>query len=323
MQHIDLQVIDQGQRWLVSQPVWLCTVLCTFGSSPRPPGTMMVITADGDYCGSLSGGCIEEDFIRRIRNGDFQQPSQRVRYGDGGLTPDRTLPCGGVLDILIEHLQPSDDNAQRLAQLHGALAGHLALQKVITLPRACERLEEIVWRSSTVVEQQGDRITLTIAAPPRLIVAGLSTVALYCASFAVSLGFETIVCENRPDFLANFASQLDGAVRLEKCFPARYLEEQSCHANTAVVALTHDPRMDDLTMMEAVHTPAFYLGVMGSQRNSANRRQRLAQIGDLSAADLARIHAPIGMDIGSKTPAEIALAVMADIVKAKNRGESA
>lgn len=323
MQHLDLQVIDQSQRWLVSQPIWLCTVLCTFGSSPRPPGTMMAITAEGEYYGSLSGGCIEEDFIGRIRNGDFRQASQRVRYGDGGLAPDRTLPCGGVLDILIEYLLPDEQNNQRLAQLWRALAGHLALQKVVTLPHACERLEEIVWRSSTVVEQKADQIILTIAAPPRLVIAGLSTVALYCASFAVSLGFETVVCENRPEFLLNFAAQLDAQVQLEKTFPARYLEEQGCHANTAIVALTHDPRMDDLTMMEAVNTPAFYLGVMGSQRNSTNRFERLQSVGGLSDGELDRIHAPIGMDIGSKTPAEIALAVMADIVKKKNAGGGA
>lgn len=319
MQNLDLQVIDHCQHWIQTQPVWLCTVLNTFGSSPRPPGTLMAINQAGQFCGSLSGGCIEEDFIARIRDGDFRADSQVVRYGDGGLTPDRTLPCGGVLDILIEYLLPDAQNASRLAQLAQALTGHLALRKVVTPPRRCETLEVTAWRSSTLVERDGERIQLTIAAAPRLIVAGLSPVAIFCAEFAVALGFETIICESREEMLENFRHQLPFQCRLEREFPARYLEQYGCHAHTAIVALTHDPRMDDLTMMEAVQTPAFYLGVMGSQRNSQNRLARLAQSGGLTPQELARIHAPVGLDIGSKTPAEIALAVMADIVRCKNR----
>ena len=319
MQHLDLQVIDQSQQWIQTQPVWLCTVLSTFGSSPRPPGTLMAINGAGQFCGSLSGGCIEEDFIARIRDGDFRAESQMVRYGDGGLTPNRTLPCGGVLDILIEYLQPDAQNAARLAQLQQALSGHLALRKVVRPPQRCEALETIDWRSSTVVERDGERILLTIAAAPRLIVAGLSPVAIYCVEFAVSLGFETIICESREEMLENFRDRLPAQCQLETQFPARYLERHGCHAHTAIVALTHDPRMDDLTMMEAVNTDAFYLGVMGSQRNSENRLARLAKVGGLTERELARIHAPVGLDIGSKTPAEIALAVMADIVRHKNQ----
>lgn len=105
-------------------------------------------------------------------------------------------------------------------------------------------------------------------------------------------------------------------------FPAKILEKENCHQNTAIVALTHDARMDDLTMMEAVNTPAFYLGVMGSDKNSQSRMARLQRIGGLEPHQLARIHAPIGLPIGSKTPAEIALAIMADIVRVKNMSHS-
>ncbi|TCL02936.1 XdhC family protein [Sodalis ligni] len=319
MQNLDQQVIAQSLDWVAGEPVWLCTVLSTYGSSPRAPGAMMVINAAGLYCGSLSGGCVEEDFISRIRAGEFRQGSQIVRYGDGGLPPNRTLPCGGKLDILIEMLPAGPGSAGYLSRLGQALSGYLSLRKEVILPHACRYLEACAYSGATLAGYEGNRVSLTIAAAPRLIIAGLSTVALYCAEFSIALGFETIVCDNRPDALQNFAPQLHKDVIVKETFPARYLEQAGCHGNTAVVALTHDPRVDDLTMMEAVNTDSFYLGVMGSVRNSRQRLQRLETIGGLSTAQLARIHAPVGMDLGSKTPAEIALAVMADIVRHKNR----
>uniref|UniRef100_UPI00138E0D10 XdhC family protein n=1 Tax=Aeromonas finlandensis TaxID=1543375 RepID=UPI00138E0D10 len=143
-------------------------------------------------------------------------------------------------------------------------------------------------------------------------------VALYCADFAMALGFEVVVCENRPDVMENLAEQLKPEIRLQQTFPAKFLEDNGCHANTAIVALTHDPRMDDLTLMEAINTPAFYIGAMGSAKNSERRRQRLQDIAELTSQELNRIHAPIGLPLGSKTPAEIALAIMAAIIQQKN-----
>lgn len=278
----------------------------------------MVATADNRFCGSLSGGCVEEDFLQRIAQGEYQQASQIVRYGEGGLEPGIALPCGGVLDILVEHLPTTPGNIMYLEKMAAALGGHFALQKCLTLPEPCRHLEVTEFADITQVERNGQQITVHVAAAPRLLIAGLSSVALYCADFASSLGFEVLVCENRPDALENFAAQLKPGITLLRQFPANYLEQQSCHANTAIVALTHDPRMDDLTMMEAVNTPAFYIGAMGSQKNSARRLERLQKIAELNPTQLQRIHAPIGLPLGSKTPAEIALAVMADIVKRKN-----
>ncbi|WP_413732571.1 XdhC family protein [Sodalis sp. RH20] len=318
MQNLDIMVIEHAINWIKTQPVWLCTVLNTFGSSPRPPGTMMSINMAGQFCGSLSGGCIEEDFIRRIQEGEFRHASQVVRYGEGGLPPDRTLPCGGVLDILIEYLPVASHYTNRLVELHQALLGRFSLRKVVATPFSCESLEKAEWRSSTVVERHDEKIVLTIAAAPRVIIAGLSEVAICCMEFAVGLGFETIICETRDDILDNFRHRIHRQAILKNVFPARYLELNGCHANTAIVALTHDPRIDDLTLMEAVNTPAFYLGVMGSERNSNTRLRRLAEIGGLTSQQLERVHAPIGINIGSKTPAEIALSVMCHIVKEKN-----
>lgn len=318
MQHLDNQVIAQASDWLTRHPVWLCTVLTTYGSSPRAPGALLVAASDGRYCGSLSGGCVEEDFLQHIAAGEYQQASQIVRYGEGGLTPNIALPCGGSLDVLIEYLPATAGNREYLQKMGMALAGHYALDKSLTLPAACDHLALTTYRNSTQVMRDGDCVMLHLAAPPQLLIAGLSNVALYCADFACALGFEVVICECREEVLENFLPALKPEIRLEKQFPARYLEQQGCHANTAIVALTHDPRMDDLTLMEAINTPAFYIGAMGSQRNSARRRERLQTIADFTTQDFARLHAPVGLAIGSKTPAEIALAVMADIVKHKN-----
>lgn len=193
MQHLDISVIHQAREWLEQQPVWLCTVLNTYGSSPRSPGALMVATADNRFCGSLSGGCVEEDFLQRIAQGEYQQASQIVRYGEGGLEPGIALPCGGVLDILVEYLPATPGNIMYLEKMAAALGGHFALQKRLTLPEPCRHLEVTEFADITQVERNGQQITVHVAAAPRLLIAGLSSVALYCADFASSLGFEVLV----------------------------------------------------------------------------------------------------------------------------------
>lgn len=321
MHSLDTRVMHQALSWIARQPVWLCTVIRTYGSSPRVPGSLLVANGQGAVCGSLSGGCVEEDFLRRVMAGEYRQASQIIRYGEGGLPTDHPLPCGGSLDVLIEYLPAGDESQRYLQKMAAVLEGQGALCKQVRLPDRCHSLETISWGSSTAVTLDGSLITLTVAAPPVLIIAGLSAVALYCSEFATALGFTTLVCENRPEVLADYADKLSPDVQLIRQFPARFIETSSSLRHCAVVCLTHDPRVDDLTLMEAIETDAFYIGAIGSQRNSARRRQRLQTIAGFDDSQLARVHAPIGLDIGSKTPAEIALAVMADVVRLKNGGD--
>jgi xanthine dehydrogenase accessory factor len=131
----------------------------------------------------------------------------------------------------------------------------------------------------------------------------------------LALGYEVIVCEPRDELRAGFMMP---GVAVHNILPAVYIAGGGCHSATAVVALTHDPRLDDLTLLEAVRTEAFYIGAMGSQRTSEKRLERLARIGRLDDENLQKIHAPIGLRLGSKTPAEIAMAVMADILRVSN-----
>ncbi|WP_249221800.1 XdhC family protein [Pantoea sp. JGM49] len=134
---------------------------------------------------------------------------------------------------------------------------------------------------------------------------------MFCANFALALGFETLVCEHREEVLLNMAGDLDNGITLIRQFPAAYIEREGCHTATAILSLTHDPPIDDLTMMEAVNLPAFYIGAMGSMNNSQRRKERLERIGELEPRQISRIHAPVGINIGSKTPAEIALSIAA------------
>jgi|GEM_PF-170917 Xanthine and CO dehydrogenases maturation factor, XdhC/CoxF family len=317
-QPLDIQVIKQALVWSAQQPVWLCTVINTWGSSPRHPGALLVANGEQQWCGSLSGGCVEEAFLRQLKEGACRQASQMVTYGEGGLTPDIPLPCGGRLTVLVEYLPATEQTQRYLRRILNALEGHMPLKKRLTLPEPCHELTQPEEGNHPRTEYTAPYVTVWHTAPPRLVVAGYSPVAQYCIDYALSLGFEVVLCEPRPEFLEQLHGTLPESVRLVEQLPARYLEKEGCHAHTAIVALTHDARMDDLTLMEAVLTPAFYIGAMGSVSNSQARLLRLQRVAGLTSAELARIHAPIGLPLGSKTPAEIALAVMADIVMCKN-----
>jgi xanthine dehydrogenase accessory factor len=315
MKQLDLQVIQQARSWVArGEPVWLCTVLATFGSAPRGPGAMLVCMRSGEHRGSLSGGCVEDDFLERVSSDFFRPVSQVVRYGEGGLAPTLALPCGGVLDVLVEYLGPGHETDMHLAAVEAAFSGRGLITRRVLLGTE-HRGIDAGHMNTARVEVGVEQVTIRIGAVQRLLLAGLSPVAEYCASFALALGYEVILCEPREEVLGAFTLQ---GVEVHEVLPAVYIANGGCHASTAVVALTHDPRLDDLTLLEAVRTQAFYIGAMGSQRTSSKRFERLARIGGLDEAIMQRIHAPIGLRLGSKTPAEIAMAVMADILRVSN-----
>lgn len=319
MQHLDRQVIEQALTWSrEGATIWLCTVLATFGSSPRAPGAWMVATQDGRHIGSLSGGCVEDDFIQRLSEGAFDRPITLTRYGDDHDAHGHhiTLPCGGILEVLIERLPASAATLDHLATLLAALQGHTRLLRNVHLTSGKHSFSEGAALGPRVVYHANQALVqMRIAPTQRLIIAGISPVAAACAAFAVTLGFEVIVCD--PDEAACREFTVPGA-DVKALLPSRYLASNGCHAATAIVALSHDPRIDDLAMIEALRTPAFYIGVMGSQRTSQARAERLIRSGGLTEEQVKRIYMPIGLDLGSQTPAEIALAVMADVVRVQH-----
>ncbi len=318
MQHLDVHVAEQALAWAsAGETVWLCTVLSTFGSSPREPGSMLAARADGQHVGSLSGGCVEEDFLERLQAGAFERDVSTVRYGDpdGPQGARIALPCGGILNVLVERLAPTIATREQLETLLDTLLGqrHVIRQIDVRSGAATVLADDGLGQRVTELPDQ-HQVHIRVGPAARLIIAGISPVSVACAEFARTLGFEVIVCDPREDAQAGFTVP---GIEVRRELPSSFIAAGGCHGATAIVALTHDPRIDDLAMIEAVRTSAFYIGVMGSQHTSQKRAERLRRSGGLSDADIARLHMPIGLDLGSKTPAEIALAVMADIVRVR------
>ncbi|WP_129140445.1 XdhC family protein [Modicisalibacter coralii] len=313
MHDMDYRVLHQARDWAGDgHTIWLCTVISTYGSSPRPPGALLVARGDGTHLGSLSGGCVEEAFLDQLAAGEFSAPATVQRYGETPAASERlALPCGGVLEVLVERRPATPDWLDHLAALCDALAGQRRRVRRVSLGDGgfADRPLEV---DGPAVEHRDDAVTMRIGPVVRLIVAGISPVAEACARFAHELGHEVVVCDPREAACRTFAVE---GVRVEPVLPASFIAAGGCHGATAVVALTHDPRLDDLTILEAVRTAAFYVGVMGSRRTSDARATRLMRSGGLGPEELARIHMPIGLDLGSRTPAEIGLAVVADILR--------
>lgn len=213
--------------------------------------------------------------------------------------------------MLVEHRQSSSEWIEHLRQLRGALAGQQQVQRHIDLTTGVAQLQPVEANSVPAVSVMHEQVRVHVGPALRLILAGLSPVAEFCASFALSIGCEVIACDPREEMRS---IELHG-VNMQRVLPSIFIAQGNCHAATAVVALAHDPRIDDLALMEAVDTDAFYIGAMGSRATSAKRAERLRRIGGLSDDQLSRLHMPIGLDLGSKSPPEIALAVIADVLR--------
>ncbi|WP_027350746.1 XdhC family protein [Halotalea alkalilenta] len=322
MEHLDLRVVERALQWAhEGASVWFATVLDTYGSAPRSPGALLVARDGGDYLGSLSGGCVEERFIEQLAEGEFERPATLIRYGERADERERLrLPCGGVLEVLVEHRSADDEWITHLEVLHAALLGRQPMLRRVELDsgRYRLRLDHALGETAWVEQRDTAQAAAMVRIGPalRLVLAGLSPVAEYCVEFARALGFEVIVCEPRERERLAFAARAKAeGIELQAVWPALFVASGACHAATAVVATTHDPRLDDPAMVEAVRTEAFYVGVMGSKASSRSRAERLARSGGLTQAQIGRIHMPIGLDLGSRRPAEIALSIVADVLR--------
>ncbi|MFT0866141.1 XdhC family protein [Pseudomonas sp. CAM1A] len=316
MESIDLLVLRTTHDWLqAGHRVLLATVARTWGSSPRPVGSMMALRNDGRVVGSVSGGCIEDDLIHRYTTayGGPGLPLGRpevIRYGVSADEAHRFgLPCGGTLELILEFEPAMLPLQQLLEQLDQGrlMRRRLALQSGAVSLAATTTPEQFSF--------DGQHMVNTLGPGYRMLLIGAGALAEYLATMALFNGFRVAVCDPRPKHMTTWA--VAGVEHL-KGMPDDAVRAFNADLRTCIIAVSHDPKLDDLALLEALHGPAFYIGAIGSRRNSQLRRERLIEHFGETEQSLERLHGPIGIYIGSKTPAEIAVSVMAEVLAAKN-----
>jgi xanthine dehydrogenase accessory factor len=309
---MDQQVLETSGRWAgEGYRFALITVVRTWGSAPRPPGSWMALREDGLVVGSVSGGCIEDDLIARVHSGDMRanlpflltygvSQDEARRYG---------LPCGGTMELMVE---PRPDPAALAALKDWVAQGRLVRRTVVAG-------EKDAWHEeaprTAALSFDGTRLA-TIHGPRwRLLIIGAGQIAAYLAPMAQALGYTVFVCDPRMEYAGEW--QVPGA-QLLTGMPDDVAIELGLDPHTAVVATTHDPKLDDMALLEALKSPAFYVGALGSRVNSERRKERLSAHFDLTRDQVGRLHGPVGLPIGSHTPPEIAVAIIAEMTSVKN-----
>ena len=318
MQAVDRQVLGQVHKWLdAGEPCWLATVVATWGSSPRPVGSLLTCNRAGQMVGSLSGGCVEDDLLEKLTSGALARDA--AAFFQYGITPEETerlgLPCGGHLDIVVEPLAADGRTREHFAALDARVAGRGCARRTVWLNERRFAAVDVPTREPLEFDAEAQCLAHTYGPGFHLFIIGSGMVSAYVAEIAQALDFQVTVCDPREHLLEDFA--VPGVSKVA-AMPDDAIRERASDPLSAIVALTHDPRIDDMGMMEALKTEAFYVGAMGSTRTSANRRERLRAL-DLSDAEIGRLRAPIGLPIGSKTPPEIAVAILAEITAVRHQ----
>jgi xanthine dehydrogenase accessory factor len=309
MQSLDLDVLERALEWRrAGRRVWLVTVAQTFGASPRPPGSLAAIRDDGILVGSVSGGCIEDDLVARRDEYAGRKP-HFVRYG---VTSDEArrfgLPCGGELEVILEPEVPAAD----LEAMLGAIAGGRIVARRVDLVTGAWTLEDA--RPIDECERSERRFTSVHGPRWRMLVIGASEIAHYLAEVASTVDFQVFVCDPREEYRT--AWRAHGARWIEG-MPDDAVIAFKPDGHSVILTVSHDPRLDDMALLEALKSEAFYVGAVGSKKTSADRRKRLAGF-DLTAKQVARLRGPVGLSIGSRTPPEIAVAILADLIATRN-----
>jgi xanthine dehydrogenase accessory factor len=311
MNSTDYIVLKTALSWLrEGKRIAIATVVQTWGSSPRPIGSWLAIREDGQVVGSVSGGCVEDDLIRRVQTEILTRNTpELVIYGVSKEEAARFgLPCGGTLRLLVE---PSPEQAVLEEILKGIESHQIILRRVdlgsgkSTLYPG-SREDGFSFGESEMQTSYGPRW--------RMFVIGAGQLSLYVANFALASDFDVIVIDPREEYTEGLHQ--DG-IQFIKGMPDDVMQELGIDSHTAIVALTHDPKIDDLALIDALQSNAFYVGALGSYTNTLKRKERLREF-NVSTEQLDRLHGPVGLEIGALTPPEIAVSVMAEVIAVKH-----
>ena len=318
MNSLDQQVLMQLSDWLkAGKQCWLSTIINTFGSSPRPVGSLLACNEDGLYCGSLSGGCVEDDLRESINKRELATSRpEKIKYGVTVEDVQRLgLPCGGTLEVVIEPVSP--DQHPLYQSLAEKIASRELLTRIVNLDNGATSLEKA--ESFEPLSLEDNILRHTYGPSFQLLLIGAVQVAYYLANMATALDYQVEVCDPRQELVDN--TPIDN-VPVINAMPDDWLRSKTLDQQTAVIALCHDPRIDDMALMEALQeSEAFYIGAMGSERTSAQRRERLTVL-DITPEQIQKLHAPVGLPIGSKTPPEIAIAILAELTSLRARARN-
>ncbi len=305
----------------------LATVVETWGSAPRQAGSQLAISGSGEIMGSVSGGCVEGAVVTEALAALEDGTPRLLTFGVSDETAFAVgLACGGTIRILVE---PVGDAAPALpvavlAEVVAARAARRAVALAVNLTGwtrqvlspGTDAAADARFRMDRSGSEEDGRFIVIHNPPLRLVIVGAVHIAQALVSIARTCGYDPTIIDPRSAF--GSAARFPGETLIED-WPDEALEALAPDARTAIVTLTHDPKLDDPAIRFALASPAFYLGCLGSTKTHAKRLERLRAAG-FSESDIARIHAPVGLDIGAKTPAEIAVSVMAQITHALRKG---
>ena len=302
------ELADSIERWRArGDRVALATVVATRRSAPRPVGSKLIVSERGELLGSVSGGCVESDVAVTAAEVIAEGTPRLLTYGiDDEQAWSVGLPCGGEIDVFVERLEgelpDSAEPAVALTVLTGERAGEHRL-----LPG-----DEVEPGPSRVLELDGETVFAEVLGPPPrlIVVGGIDTAEELCRS-AKALGWRTAVADPRPGLVTR--ERLPSPDELVVAWPAEALEQLAPGADTAVVVLTHEERLDVPALVSALASEAFYVGAIGSRRTQGKRRERLLEAG-VGEEELERLAGPAGLDLGGHSPAETALSILAEVL---------
>ena len=311
MDSVDLQVLKSASDWVnAGRRVVMATVIKTWGSAPRPIGALTAIRDDGMVAGSVSGGCIEDDMIDQVRAGKLvQDRPATTRYGVSAEEAKRFgLPCGGTLELVLEPLTKESrlDELLKRVERHELVMRQLDMKTGHVTIGPAKSTDLLAFDGATLATVHGPRW--------RLLIIGAGQLSTFLAQMAQGLDYHVTICDPREEYAE--AWDIAG-VELKRGMPDEVVTEMNLDGHSAVVTLTHDPKLDDMALLEALKSPAYYVGAIGSKKNNDARRRRLAEF-DLSQQEIARLHGPVGLKLGARTPPEIAIAILAEMTAIRN-----
>lgn len=325
------------------QQVALATVVSTWGSSPRAVGAKMAVNQAGEMTGSVSGGCVEGAVAEACQESLKSGQPALIHYGVADDTAwEVGLACGGEIEVFVQPLEPEiyhaikqavkEDRSLALVTVIGGSTELMGTTMAVNesgtptgniahshYDRILELANQALQAGNCMRQKLADDLEIfidVVLPPPRLIVVGGVHIAVALVKLAKVIGYQTIVVDPRRQFGSQ--SRFPAVDQLVQQWPDQALEELGITSNTAVVVLTHDPKLDDPGLMVALPSQAFYVGALGSRKTNAKRQARLLEAG-MDENILDRLHAPVGLDLGGRSPEEIALAIMAEIVQARNK----